>query len=42
MAPRTTLVLMAPFGFSIAAYHGWSPITGPWLWALWIFSAGWL
>jgi len=42
MAPRTTLVLIAPIGFSLAAYHGWAPVTGPWLVALWIFSAGWL
>ncbi|MSO64339.1 MAG: hypothetical protein EXQ85_00800 [Alphaproteobacteria bacterium] len=42
MAPRTTLVLMLPIGFSVAAANGWSPVTGLWLVLLWIAGLLWL
>ena len=42
MAPRTTMVLMVPTGFSVAAIHGYLTISSMWLIAFWIFGAAWL
>lgn len=42
MAPRTTMVLMLPTGFSVAAIHGYLTISSTWLIAFWVFAAAWL
>jgi hypothetical protein len=42
MAPKTTMVLMVPTGFTVAAIHGYLTISSTWLIAFWIFGAVWL
>ena len=42
IAPRTAIVLLLPVGFHMGANLGVSPITGPWLVALWIFFGLWV
>ena len=42
MAPRTTMVLMIPIGFTLAAVKGFLTIPDIWLIAFWAFGAAWL
>lgn len=39
--PRNALILSLPLGFQLAAQLELSPITGPWLTALWVISIAW-
>lgn len=41
MAPRTSVALILPLGFSLAVQYG-SPITGWWLALIWLLSLTWL
>ena len=38
---RNAMIMSVPLGFSLAAFLGLVPITGPGMWTLWIFSAVW-
>ncbi len=42
MAPRTTMVLMIPSGFTLTAVKGYLTISETWLIAIWTFSFAWL
>ncbi len=39
--PRNGLILSLPLGFTLAAQLDLSPVKGPWLVALWVFSIVW-
>ena len=39
--PRNALILSLPLGFQLAADLDLSPITGPWLTALWVLAIAW-
>ncbi len=41
MAPRTSVALILPLGFSLAVQYG-SPITGWWLAVIWLLALVWL
>lgn len=41
MLPRTCLILIMALGFSLALPYQ-SPVTGPWLWVLWVAAFVWL
>ena len=42
LGPRICLVLMLPVGFTLAGEMGISPVTGPWLAAIWVAAIAWL
>jgi len=42
MAPRTTLILAFPTGFSLAVVKGWLPISHMWLGLVWVGFGAWL
>jgi hypothetical protein len=42
MAPRTTLILAFPTGFSLAVVKGWVPVGHVWLGLVWVAFAAWL
>ncbi|NBC36023.1 hypothetical protein GTZ99_05570 [Novosphingobium sp. FSY-8] len=42
MAPRTTLILAFPTGFSLAVVKGWVPLSHGWLGLVWVAALAWL
>ena len=42
LVPRSCLILMFPVGLTLADSLGLSPVSGTWLWLVWIAFLAWL
>ncbi|HWU04169.1 MAG TPA: hypothetical protein VN222_15615 [Novosphingobium sp.] len=42
MAPRTTLIMAFPTGFTLAVVKGWVPVDHMWLGLVWVAGLAWL